>query len=259
MDMIIHYNGKDYHMKDFVDEFDFITGIDYNIVTFKNDCMCHLIKESIDDKYETLFVDGVKIGYEYEITRVTGSPNKFKFTVPNDSVMRKAQNLLTALNGHRNVDRFSKKKDFDIEDYIDLSIEDQLMVILEYLRSRIKLGHFIHYELMVYGMTRDADNKSQRVTADTQKIMFMHSNDILRFPDRNHSMASTIPYGYISKAFSCIYKNTRPDEYDLLMVNLLNKEPNTDSVYREMNKTLGEAIKENDEYFSKDNIIGDDE
>lgn len=259
MDMKITYNNEEYHLKDFINKSDLISSIDYNIVTFRNDAVCDLFKEDPNDKFESLYVDGVKVGYPYEITRVGSGVNKFKFVVPNDSVMRKAQNLLTALNGHRNTDRFTGKKDFDIEDYIDLSIEDQLMVILEYLRSRIKLGHFIHYELMVYGMTRDADNKSQRVTSDTQKIMFMHSNDILCFPDRNHSMASTIPYGYISKAFSCIYKNTRPDEYDLLMVNLLNKEPNTDSIYREMNTTLGRAIEENDEYFNKDNLLGDDE
>ncbi|MGL5767287.1 MAG: hypothetical protein ACRCX8_16770 [Sarcina sp.] len=251
MDMIVNYNGKDYHLKDFINETDIISSIDYNIVTFRNDVFCDLIKEDPSDEFETLFIDGVKLGYKYEITKVEGI-NRFKFVVPNDSVMRKAENLLTALNGHRVVNYFTKKKDFDIEDYIGLSIEKQMMVILEYLRSRIKLGHFIHYELMVYGMTRDMDNKSQRVTADTKRILFMHSNDILSFPDRNHSMSSTLPYGWINRACRTIYKNTRPDEYDLLMVNLVNKEPNTDTAYREMNRTLSDAIDANDEYFKGD-------
>lgn len=257
MKMIVNYNDKTYELKDFMEEYDIITSLEYNVVTFRSDCICHLFKEDPSDEYESLFVDGVKLGYDREIIKVSGH-NKYKFKIPNDSVMRRAQNLLTALNGHRNKDYFTKKKDFDIEDFIDLDIESQLMSILDYLRDRIKLNHFIHYELMVYGLTRDADNKSQRVTKDTEKILFMHSNDILCFPDRNHSLASTIPYGYISRAFSCLYKDTRPDEYDLLMANLVNKEPNADTAYREMNRELSNAIEVNDEYFgSKEGLLED--
>lgn len=246
MKMIVTWLEKEMEMQEFI-KLDIVNDIDYNIVEFNSTCKCELRKEHIGDEFETLFIDGNKLTYDNEITRVGG--NRFKFTVPNDSVMRKAENLLTALNNHRKEDYFTKKSDFDISDFLHLSIEDQLMEILSYLRSRIKLNHFIHYELMVYGMTRDMDNKSQRVTKDTKRILFMHSNDILLYPDRNHSMASTLPYGYISKALSTVYKDNKPDEYDLLYVNLLNKEPNNDTAYREMNSVLADAIKRNDDYF----------
>lgn len=246
MKMVVNWLGQDMAMQDFI-KLDIVNDIDYNIVEFNSTCRCDLFKESIGDEFESLFIDGVKLGYSNEITALGG--NRFKFTVPNDSVMRKAENLLTALNNHRKEDYFTKESDFNINNFLHLTIEEQLMEILDYLRSRIKLNHFIHYELMVYGMTRDLDNKSQRVTKETKRVLFMHSNDILLYPDRNHSMASTLPYGYISKALSTVYKDNKPDEYDLLYVNLLNKDPNNDTAYREMNSVLADAINRNDEYF----------
>ncbi|MGL5714551.1 MAG: hypothetical protein ACRCX2_16140 [Paraclostridium sp.] len=250
MNTVIKYDNIEYTMQDFVDKMDFISDINYNVLNFTDLCEIDFIREKEEDRYESLFVDGIKVEYPYEIKKV--NKRSFKLVIPNDSVMRRADNLITALSKHRRNDYHTGEPDFSMDEFLDLDVDQQMAQVIGYLKDRIKLHHINHYAISAYSMTRDYDNKSSRVTKDTQRVDYIQTNDILIYPDRNHSVSGTLPYGRIKSALESIFPDIKEDEYDLLYSNLLNKEPSNDSTYREMNRMLSEAIKRNDEYYETD-------
>ena len=249
----VGYDGDTFTLESFIEQSDFITDIDYNIVNFVPGTQIDFQREDEEDQFESLFVDGIKIEYDHQIVKI--HEYSYKFTIPNDSVKRRADNLTKSISKHRRIDPYTKKPDFDVKDYLDKPVDEQLTAVIDYLRDRIALDHFIHYEIMVYSMTRDADNNSERVTRDTKNIDFIQTGDICLYPDRNKSIALSLPYGWIKLALEKVYSCIEPDEYDLLYSNLLNKSDNADDTYRTMNKILGEGIAKNDEYYNEDEGI----
>ena len=259
-------------LRDFVEKSELVSSIEYNVIYFNTK---HTIvqepyvqetiyrgKKAYPSKPTTwsIIVDNRwKITSNYRIRKEVNigekdvyKSNGYIFTIPNDSMLRKAELLDRCLEKHSlhgisNIDNW----DFPGKTLYGEPIDVQLRIVLDYLMSRATFKHIIHYEILTRSMSRDYSDETKNVTADTELLKFIHINNVSNRPSSAPSISTLIPYGKINKVLNAVHNKIRPEEYDLIFTNLTDNKERTDDTYRSMNGKWVELTANEMEHYDR--------
>lgn len=198
-------------------------------------------KKRLDTKVrEELFIDGKKFETTQKLRKI--DDYTYQIVIPNDSPLLQAQDLKMAINKHS-----SKNGDFEYNKMKGKTLSEQVTMIYEYLRKKIKLNHFIYYEAIIHALTRDADDPAKRISCDTTTILFTHADHALTKPERSSSVSNILPHGYINKILNEPKLNSTPTEADILYAGLGGRKIVNKNITKKLNASV---------VFNAPNIVG---
>lgn len=234
----IQWGEVDMDFADFIDNsgvfsswnFDQFTVADGHTVVF--DTVIIYDKRNKPHQHTALFIDGKEFITGQKIFKV--DDRTFKMVIPNDSVISKADELRVAINAHSN-----EGGDFD-DSFLKsgASIAEQMQYILDYLRRKINLDHFIYYEALAHALVKDADDLSSRLTDETTRLVFTHADHALQRPERSRKISTKLPHGYINNVLNSIATANEPDEIDILYQNIGDRKIRNKNVPSEFNNII---------------------
>lgn len=198
---------------------------------------------------EQLWINGIEFKTEQKITKI--DEYTYKLVIPNDSVLSQAYDLNTLVNGHS-----TAKGDFNPSDLNDKTLEEQVHIIYEYVKTKVKLDHFIHYEALIHALVKDANDPSSRLNEDTKLLLFTHANHALTQPERTKELSTILPHGFMGRIMSGILTNFAPSEMDILYAGLKPRQILNRNIFSEYNR----IIENNGKIISDvDSIQGENE
>lgn len=205
-------------------ETDIIESMEFDVIKINKKYNTLFINNERDQrksKFGKLFIDGEEFETNEYIQQVDS--HTFIMSIPNFSVISKAQDLLTALSKHSKKNKYTGATDFDASQMIGKTFKEKVMVVYEYLRSRIDLPHFIYYEALVYTLLKDKKDVRKRATKDSEDVTFVHMDDIIIIPERNTSITTGLIHGFINKSITNMYPVCKPHEFDILYYPLIDR------------------------------------
>lgn len=210
--------------------FDEFTVADGHTVVF--DLNIKYDKRNKPHQHTVMYIDGKEFITGQKIFKV--NDRTFKMVIPNDSVISKADELRVAINAHSN-----DGGDFD-DSFLKsgASVAEQMQYILDYLRRKINLDHFIYYEALAHALVKDADDLSSRLTEDTTRLVFTHADHALQRPERSKKISTKLPHGYINNVLNSITTANEPDETDILYQNIGDRKIRNRNVAAEFNDII---------------------
>ena len=245
-EMVVEYDGVKTTMDKLIQEGKLFEKVEYDTVYVKPELsyqfIPHQVIETKDKKTfvkERLFIDGKEFITPQVLTPV--SDRVFTYTVPNDSVLLQADALSVAINKHSSKNRFTGKSDFDASQLKGKTIPEQIKLMFNYERSKVKMNHFIYYEALLHALVRDADNLSSRITSDTKNLTLTHADHALTKPERTHNISTTLPHGYINGIFNTINNDCRPSEMDILYQNVDDRKILKKNLFADFNEIINNA------------------
>lgn len=243
----IEFNGIKYdNITDFIIEEDYIDKMAFDILVInpkyniefepsrvEKDTKTKNKKRRVDKRIkERLLIDGKELITTQKLRRV--GPNKFKITIPNDSPLLQAQDLEMIINKHSSESR----GDFDKHTMKSLELQEQINFLYKYIRKKITLPHFVYYESIMHSLTRDADDPSRRINADSRGILFVHADHVLLEPKNTVSPSVTLPHGFIERALGTIGLKHTPTESDILYAGLRPRTVSSRNIIKDFNRSM---------------------
>lgn len=234
----VQWGDVDMDFADFIDnsgvfsswDFDKFTVADNHTVQFDNQIIYD--KRNKPHQHTVMYIDGKEFITGQKIFAI--DEKTFKMVIPNDSVISKADELRVAINAHSN-----EGGDFD-DSFLKsgASVAEQMQYIIDYLRRKINLDHFVYYEALAYSLVKDADDPSSRVTEDTTKLIFTHADHALQRPERSKKISTKLPHGYINNVLNSVSMASEPDETDILYQNIGDRKIRNKNVASEFNNII---------------------
>lgn len=221
-------------------ESDIIESMEFDIIKINKKYNTIFINNERDQrksKFGKLFIDGKEFETSEYIQQI--DDHTFIISVPNFSVISKAQDLLTALSKHSKKNKYTGATDFDSSKLNENGklFKDKVMEVYEYLKSKISLPHFIYYEALVYSLLKDKKDIRKRATKDSEEVVFVHMDDIIAMPERNTSITTGLIHGYINKSITNMYPGCQPHEFDILYYPLIDRGTDND-IFATFNRIL---------------------
>lgn len=260
----LQWGEVDMDFADFVDtsgvfsswDFDKFTVADGHEVVFDHQILYG--KRNKPHHHTTMYIDGKEFITGQKIYKV--DDRTFRMVIPNDSVISKADELRVAINAHSN-----SGGDFD-DSFLKsgATVAEQMQYIVDYLRRKINLDHFIYYEALAHALVKDADDLSSRINEETTRLVFTHADHALQKPERSKKISTKLPYGYINKALNSVSMASDPDEIDILYQNIGDRKIRNKNVASEFNKIINrkhsgvsDELNEDDLYLDLNNYEDD--
>lgn len=210
-------------------------------------------KRNKPHQHTVMYIDGKEFITGQKIFKV--NDRTFKMVIPNDSVISKADELRVAINAHSN-----EGGDFD-DSFLKsgATVAEQMQYILDYLRRKINLDHFIYYEALAHALVKDADDLSSRLSEETTRLVFTHADHALQRPERSKKISTKLPHGYINNVLNSVSMASEPDETDILYQNIGDRKIRNKNVASEFNSIINKkhsdvngALSEDDLYIELD-------
>ena len=163
-----------------------------------------------------------------------------QYYIPNDSVFIKAEDLKIMLKKHNNEPKAHKEmwteryknspairtKYFSQdEEYKNMSVRDQIIAFFNYCREVSHFDHIIYYEALIYGLMRDGNDSSKRLSKNSTSVQFYNIGDILRTPGLTNALSVKLHHGYIKNNILVPEMEVEPSEFDVVYNKLLDREP----------------------------------
>lgn len=259
-------------MDDLIRNYDIFTKVEWNEVTVNPKYSYEFIPfQVIEEKKKKLYFKEKLIidGKELETKQMLKSlgDHKFSFTVPNDSVLLQAEDLKIAINKHSSVNKETGKPDFDATQLKGKTLSEQIKIMYEYEKSKVKMDHFIYYEALIHSLVRDADDVTSKPTTETKNLLLTHADHGLMKPERVTNISTVLPHGYINIIFNAVNTKCEPNEMDILYQNLTDRKISKKNIFADFNKIINEArikhsedVKINDkDNMSSVDMLGSDE
>ena len=224
--------------RDFMKETDIIESMSFDVIKINKKYNTLFINNERDQrksKFGKLLIDGKPFETDEYIQQIDS--HTFIISIPNFSVISKAQDLLTALSKHSKKNKYTGLTDFDAAQLLGKSFKEKVMVVYDYIKSRISLPHFIYYETLVYTLLKDKKDVRKRATKDSEDVIFVHMDDIISMPERNTSITTGLIHGYINKSITNMYPGCQPHEFDILYYPLIDRGTEND-IFASFNKIL---------------------
>lgn len=251
-EMVVNYKGQETTMDRLIRETDLFEHVDYDTAYVNPKYSYEFVPfKVIEDKKgkksyikEALFIDG----HEF-ITKQILKPNgdhSFIYTVPNNSVLLQAEDLKIAINKHSSVNKMTGKPDFDASQLRGKTLSEQIRIMYDYQRSKVKMNHFIYYEALIHSLVRDADDLTSRPTTETKLLALTHADHALTKPERTNNISTILPHGYINGIFNTISNKCVPNEMDILYQNLTDRKILKKNVFSDFNAIINEARIKNE-------------
>lgn len=189
-------------------------------------------KRNKPHQHTVMYIDGKEFITGQKIFKV--NDRTFKMVIPNDSVISKADELRVAINAHSN-----EGGDFD-DSFLKsgATVAEQMQYILDYLRRKINLDHFIYYEALAHALVKDADDLSSRLSEETTRLVFTHADHALQRPERSKKISTKLPHGYINNVLNSVSMASEPDETDILYQNIGDRKIRNKNVASEFNTII---------------------
>lgn len=189
-------------------------------------------KRNKPHQHTVMYIDGKEFITGQKIFKV--DDRTFKMVIPNDSVISKADELRVAINAHSN-----EGGDFD-DSFLKsgATVAEQMQYILDYLRRKINLDHFIYYEALAHALVKDADDLSSRLSEETTRLVFTHADHALQRPERSKKISTKLPHGYINNVLNSVSMASEPDETDILYQNIGDRKIRNKNVASEFNTII---------------------
>lgn len=210
-------------------------------------------KRNKPHQHTVMYIDGKEFITGQKIVKI--NDRTFKMVIPNDSVISKADELRVAINAHSN-----EGGDFD-DSFLKsgATVAEQMQYILDYLRRKINLDHFIYYEALAHALVKDADDLSSRLSEETTRLVFTHADHALQRPERSKKISTKLPHGYINNVLNSVSMASEPDETDILYQNIGDRKIRNKNVASEFNSiinkkhsTVNGELAEDDLYIELD-------
>lgn len=111
------------------------------------------------------------------------------------------------------------------EDYKNMSVRDQIIAFFNYCREVSQFDHIIYYEALIYGLMRDGNDSSKRLSKNSTSVQFFNIGDILRTPGLTNALSVKLHHGYIKNNILVPEMEVEPSEFDVVYNKLLDREP----------------------------------
>ncbi|MGL5316938.1 MAG: hypothetical protein ACRC92_27010 [Peptostreptococcaceae bacterium] len=239
-------NGKPDEPKfilDYIKENKNIKEMQYNQLIINKACNVGITVDNITgEKY--LRIDAEKIKFQNSSPISIENRNDciaVKITLPNESVLTKASDMLTALNKHNQTPEFKNNKTLS-----EMTVDQQLRFVYDFIESKIEFPHRKYVEMLVYAMVRDIDSPYKRVSKDSRGILFIKTDEAIKKPAYSNSITKTLPHGFVAdklKYIPMLEDGYQPEEYDILYINR-SKEKDK-SVYTIFNDLITSSLINN--------------
>ena len=240
-DIHIEFTSHYVHLKDLKKTLpNLVTRVGYNTIAFnKGNREFVLTKDR--DTYN-LYIDSkqFKLVNSEIVDILTNNDNvlEIKITLPNKSVLTKADDLQMALKRHNQAPEFKEGWDKD-KTYIE-----KVDYIIKFFNKYIGFKHNIFAETLSYCMIRDSEDCSKRPTSNSQGITLIKVQDVINRPDYSSNLSSTIPYGHVEKQLMFIKSPNREcveaSDYDILYMSK-NKDKEL-SPYLKINRIVNKLL-----------------
>lgn len=241
--------------REFMENTDIIESMNFDIIKINKKYTTLFINNERDQrksKFGKLFIDGKEFETAEYIQQVDS--HTYIMSIPNFSVISKAQDLLTALSKHSKKNKYTGATDFDASQMIGKEFKDKVMLVYDYLKSRIDLPHFIYYEALVYTLLKDKKDIRKRATKDSEDAVFVHMDDIISMPERNTSITTGLIHGYINKSITNMYPGCQPHEFDILYYPLIDRGTDND-IFATFNRILDGGDPNEVKSISEDDFL----
>lgn len=186
-------------------------------------------KVEIPVTHYEVYIDGKKLSFDQptfflldEEKRPDASQYWFRVQIPNDSVLIRGKDLKQAINSHSN----QKNGDFDQRLLYSgkLSLIEQVQMIYEYIKTKIKMDHFIYYEALVCSLIRDFDDLGSQISETTTQVKYIHANQALTKPEvAGKTIATKLIHGYVQQNMNVINSESEASEMDILYQNIKDR------------------------------------
>lgn len=238
--MIVSYGEKykNVNLEDFLNQTDIFTSMKYDILKVNRKYKTkfeHMEKDMRKSKYGTLYIDDVPFITDEFMEKI--DTHTYRISIPNISVVSKANNLITALSKHSKKNKVTGKVDFDASQLDNKTLNERVMICYDYFKSKMTLPHFIYYEALVYVLLKDKNDIKSRATQESTDVVLTHIDDIINMPAKNDNITSGLVHGQINKSLSNIHPRTKPHEFDILYYPIIDKKEQQD-IFTILNATL---------------------
>ena len=243
LELTFIYNGMKYTLQQILDNTNFIVGVAYDVVFFDPTLdikFVHHEKDKQKSAYGDIYINDIKLETDNLMEKIHPDLPIFRMVMPNNTVMTEAVKLFEAIVSHDKPDYKTGKPPFDNTLLNNKSVNEQLWIIYEYIKSKLSLPHFMYYEAMVYAFGKDADNIQERANRNTQQVIFAGVSDIITNPAKNPSISTGLVHGYIKSAMSLLNPGNKPSEFDLLYQPIADRKSTEDTLYSDLAKLMSE-------------------
>lgn len=245
-DIYVQYNGERLHYRDFVNKYkgSLIMNVGYNKIKISKKFDIVFAK---DGKHIDVFSKGNMIKLEnsnfIKLVEEDEESYTFMITLPNKSVLTRADDLQLALRKHHRSPEF-KEGWSEGKTYIE-----KVDYIIDFFNKYIGFSHNVYAESLAYCLIRDSEDKSKRPNKDSKDITLIKVQDVIEHPEYSNNISSTIPYGFVEKQLmhikQSLLKGNNQDyqdiysDYDILYMSKdSKKEPSPYLKLDEMLQTL---------------------
>lgn len=243
LELIFKYNDIKYTLTQLMEMTDFIVEVAYDVIFFNPTLdikFVHHEKDKQKSAYGDIYINNIKLETDNLMERVHPDFPIFRMVMPNNTVMTEAVKLFEAIVSHDKPDYKTGKPPFDSTLLNNKTVNEQLWIIYEYIKSKLSLPHFIYYEAMVYAFGKDIDNIQERASATTKQVVFAGVSDIITNPAKNPSMSTGLVHGYIKSAMNLLTPGNKPSEFDLLYQPISERKSTEDTLYSDLTKLMNE-------------------
>lgn len=247
-DIHVEFANHYTHLKDLkkiLSNLKLINRIGYNTIEFLKGSREFVITKD-KDTYN-LYIDGKQFKLiNSEITDILVNNDivlEIKISIPNKSVLTKADDLQMALKRHNQAPEFKDGWDKG------MSYIEKVDYIINFFNKYIGFKHNIFAETLSYCMIRDSEDCSKRPTKNSQDITLIKVQDVINRPEYSSNLSSTIPYGHVEKQLMFIKSPNREcveaSDYDILYMSK-NKDKEL-SPYLKINHMVNKLLYDQEE------------
>lgn len=254
--MIISYGDtRDMELEQFIKKFDIIDKMEFDILHFNKKHSIRFENYDVDNtkdipeyekhvfpiyesgNYGRLYIDDIEFETIEALKRI--DDYTYQISIPNISVISDANDLIEALRKH-GAGAFNKGDEF-----ANKSIIDQLMIVYNFIKSRLSLPSFIYYEVLVHGLTVDSADVSSKVKSTTNEILFVTSKDVNNKSKNRYvhpNIAEGLVHGLFERALSYTGFKTNPTPFDIVYAHIKDRDGRFYNIPKELNRIIGEEF-----------------
>lgn len=220
-DIYIIYNNVEYKFLDFIKKYDYIINMQFDrFILNSKKYKFNIVNENNEVKLN--LDNGEEIIIKAHARFIDNENSLLIVNVPAVSVLNVAKDLLMVFNSHSgNKGDF---KNFRSDIPLDsLTVDEKLRRVQDYIKTKLRVNHINHLEILTRALTRDLFNLDTRVRQDSKDVKYIHVGNLVSNNDYSDSLASSIIHGYINNNLNKISEENsiRADINDLLFQDIL--------------------------------------